>query len=51
MKLFQKVNNKKIFEGVLEDYKDKKVYIRTDDELIAIDRLNIASAKTVYEWN
>lgn len=51
LKLFQKVNNKKIFEGVLEDYKDKKVYIRTDDELIAIDRLNIASAKTVYEWN
>ena len=51
VKLFKKVNNKKSFEGVLEDFKDDKVFLRTDDELIEIDRSNISGAKTVYEWD
>ncbi|MBR3133341.1 MAG: ribosome maturation factor RimP [Clostridia bacterium] len=50
IKLYQKVNGQKALEGILEDYKDDKVFLRIDDELIQIEKSNIATAKTVYDW-
>ncbi|MBR3152526.1 MAG: ribosome maturation factor RimP [Clostridia bacterium] len=51
VRLFKKVSDKKTYEGILEDFKDDKVFLKTDDELVEIDRENVSSAKTVYDWD
>lgn len=51
VKLFDKVNNKKIFSGILKDVKDDKIILEIDNEDVIINKNNISAAKTVYDWN
>ena len=51
VKLFDKVNNKKIFSGILKDVKDDEIILESDNEDVIINKNNISAAKTVYDWN
>ncbi len=51
VKLFDKVNNKKIFSGILKDVKDDEIILESDNEDVIINKNNISVAKTVYDWN
>lgn len=50
--LFKPVINKKQIVGILEKYNEEIVEIKLEDidELIAIERKNIALIKTKYDW-
>ena len=44
--LYKQINNQKVITGILKEYNEE--YIIVDD--IKIENKNIASAKTVYNW-
>lgn len=44
--LYNSVNKSKVITGILNEFNEKDILI--DD--IKIDKLNIASAKTIYNW-
>ena len=50
IKLFNKIDGKKVLEGILEDFKDKKVYLKIDDKVVEIEKSNIATGKTLFDW-
>ena len=48
--LFAKQNGKKEFEGVLEDFNDKTVTLKTDKETLTFDRDKIANIKLIIKF-
>lgn len=50
VKLFNKIDDKKELEGMLEAADDKNIVLKVDDKKIDIERENIACANTVYEF-
>ncbi len=52
IKLYEKVQNTKVLQGILKDFNDEKVHLKIDkDIIITIDKNNIAMARTIYDWN
>lgn len=51
VKLYKAINGTKQLQGMLEKFDNDSIYIKTDEEVIKIDRKNIAQIKTVYNWN
>lgn len=49
--LYTKFENKKQYIGELYKFNENQIIILTDDEEICFDRKNVASVKTVYNWN
>lgn len=50
VKLFKPIEKQKQFIGELEAFTENTVDIKTE-EIISIDRKNIAQIKTIYDWN
>lgn len=50
VKLFKNYENKKVYEGILEDFNSKSITINFENSLINLDRKNIAIIKTIYRW-
>lgn len=50
IKLFKPIEKQKQYIGELVDFDDEIVSIKIDD-VISIDRKNIAQIKTVYDWS
>lgn len=51
VKLFTKIDNRKVIEGILSLVKNDYIVLKEDDKEIKINLEQIASGKTVYEWN
>ena len=51
VKLFSKLNNQNVFEGILKEFNNEYLIIETEDSEVKIDRNKISTAKTVYNWN
>ncbi len=49
IKLFKPIDKQKQYIGELIEFNDEKIEIKTDN-IISIDRKNIAQIKTVYDW-
>lgn len=50
IKLFKNINNSKQLDGKLMKFDSDNLYIEQCDNLISIDRKNIALIKTKFEW-
>lgn len=50
LKLFKKVEDKKELEGILKSADDEKIELEVEENVIWIERKNIACANTVYEF-
>ncbi len=50
IKLFKPIEKQKQYIGELVSFNDEKIDIKIED-VISIDRKNIAQIKTVYDWN
>ena len=48
--LYKKIDNNKIIIGNLQEYNKKSIKIQAENELIEIERNNIAVAKIIYKW-
>lgn len=51
IKFFKQYKNKKQLEGKLEKFDKNYIYIKTKEQVLTLDRKNIAQIKTVYNWN
>ncbi len=51
IKLFKKdEKGKKEYQGILQEFKEEKIMIEVETEVIEIERKNIAQIKTIYHW-
>ena len=50
LQLFAKQNGKKEFEGVLEDFSEKTVTLKTEKETLTFDRDKIANIKLIIKF-
>lgn len=48
--LFKSIDNIKNVDGILNKFDNNYIYIEKNDELISIDRKNIALAKLKFDW-
>lgn len=48
--LFKVINNQKQIEGTLNKFDDNIICIKHNEEIIEIERKNIALIKTKFEW-
>ncbi len=51
VKLFTKIDNKKVIEGILSKVENDCIELKEDEKEIKIAFDQIASGKTIYEWN
>ena len=51
VKLFNKIDNKKVIEGILSKVENDCIELQEDEKEIKIAFDQIASGKTIYEWN
>jgi len=51
VKLFTKIDNKKVIEGILSKVENDCIELQEDEKEIKIAFDQIASGKTIYEWN
>lgn len=51
VKLFTKLNNQNIYEGLLEECNDDFIIIDTENSKIKIEKNKISSAKSLYDWD
>ena len=52
VKLFKKdENGKKEYKGTLEDFDEKYIKIKEENQEFKIERKNISQIKTVYNWD
>jgi len=49
-KLFKPLDNSKQYHGKLTEFNEKILKIEIDKGIIEIERKNIATIKTVYNW-
>ena len=50
VKLFKPHENKKVYDGILDDFNEKIIKIKIDDENVEIERKNVSQIKTIYNW-
>ena len=50
IKLFKPINKQKELIGILEDYNEKELTLKINDETLKIDLKDIAITKTVFNW-
>ena len=50
VKLYKETDGRKEFDGILKEYKDKKVYIETDGEVIEINPKDAAYIRLYFEF-
>ena len=50
IKLFKQMNGQKQIIGILEGFDEAQIKVQEEEQLIEIERKNIAQIKTVYEW-
>ena len=50
IKLFKPHENKKIYDGILDDFNENYIEIKNENENIQIERKNISQIKTIYDW-
>ena len=50
VKLYKETDGRKEFNGILKEYKDKKAYIETDDEILEINPKDAAYIKLYFEF-
>ena len=50
VKLFKNYENQKVYEGILKDFDNVTITIDVENNLINLDRKNIAIIKTIYRW-
>lgn len=50
IKLFKPINKQKELIGILEEYNEKELTIKTDESTIKIDLKDIALVKTIFNW-
>ena len=48
--LFKSLDNQKQIEGVLNKFNDNIIYIERNEEILEIERKDIALIKTKFEW-
>ena len=51
VKLFAKIENKKVIEGILKIVEENSITVEENNQEIKISLDQIASSKTIYEWN
>ena len=51
VRLYSKIDNKKVIQGILKEYNDELLILQTHQDEIKIKLAQIASAKTLYDWN
>ncbi len=49
--LYKAIEKQKILIGILKKYDDTHIYIEIDKKEIIIEKSNISSMKTVYDWD
>lgn len=50
IKLFKPHENKKVYDGILDDFNEDYIEIKIENENIQIERKNISQIKTIYDW-
>ena len=50
VKLYKETDGRKEFDGILKEYKDKKVYIETDGEILEINPKDAAYIRLYFEF-
>ena len=50
IKLFKPFENKKIYDGILDDFNEFYIELKNENENIRIERKNISQIKTIYDW-
>ena len=50
VKLFKPIKNEKIISGILNSYSKEILNLKQKNEIIEIERKNIALVKTIFEW-
>lgn len=50
VKLYKTLNEKKEFDGILKDYKEKKAYIESDGEIMEIDPKDAAYIRLYFKF-
>ena len=50
IKLFKPHENKKVYDGILDDFNENYIEIKIENENIQIERKNISQIKTIYDW-
>ena len=50
VKLYKETAGRKEFDGILKEYKDKKVYIETDGEILEINPKDAAYIRLYFEF-
>lgn len=50
VKLFKSIGKNKTLIGILDEFNENNIKIKTDDEIVEISRENIAIIKTIYKW-
>ena len=51
VKLFTKIDNQNVFEGLLKEYNDDFIILDGENSEIRIEKNKISSAKSLYDWN
>ena len=49
--LFKPLENKKVYDGILEKWDEENIYIIENEKQIIIERKNISLMKLKYHWN
>lgn len=49
--LFKSLENKKVYDGILEKWDEENIYIIENEKQIIIERKNISLMKLKYHWN
>lgn len=50
VKLFKPINKQKTIEGILNNFDNDFILLKTNDDEIQISRKDISVIKTIYEW-
>lgn len=50
VKLFKPINKQKTVEGILNNFDNDFILLKTNDDEIQISRKDISVIKTIYEW-
>ena len=50
VKLFKPIEKQKVLQGILKQFDKESIIVKTEAGNIKIERKNIATIKTIYEW-
>lgn len=50
VKLYQPIEKKKQYKGILKEFNSEKLVLQTEEKTIELARKNISQIKTIYHW-